>query len=94
MAEQSSEHNETTEAEGGFPYVAVIISAIVLLALGTFMLNLAIGGSLPTGLGIGDALPANMVGGVDLDLIRGVIVVVVLAVIAVGSYMALRNKNS
>jgi hypothetical protein len=35
-----------------------------------------------------------MVAGVDLDIARGVIIVIVLALIAVGSFMALRNKKS
>jgi hypothetical protein len=96
MAQQGidSDRGETTNADAGFPFVPVIISAVVLLALGALLLNLAISGSLPTGLGLGDSLSGTMVAGVDLDLIRGIIIVVILAVIAVGAFMALRNSRS
>lgn len=97
MAQHSSiDHDSENSSQkgGSFPYVPVIVSAVVLIALGAFLLNLAVSGSLPTGFGLGDALPANMVAGVDLDIVRGIIIVIVLAVIAVGSFMALRNQKS
>lgn len=95
MAEQRSVTPDPSEVEegAGFPYLAVIISAIVLIAIGAFFLNLAVGGSLPTGFGIGDALPENQVAGVDLDLVRGIIIVVVLAIIAGGAFMTLRKRS-
>lgn len=95
MAEQSTvEHDNDVVNEGAsFPYVPVIISAVVLIAIGAFFLNLGIGGALPTGFGLGDALPENMVGGVDLDLVRGIIIVVVLAVIAVAAFVMLRGQK-
>lgn len=97
MAQQGridSDHGETTDENAGFPFVPVIISAVVLLALGALLLNLAISGSLPTGFGLGDGLGETMVAGVDLDLVRGTIIVIILAVIAVGAFMALRNNQS
>jgi hypothetical protein len=97
MAQHSSidhDSDQATDKSGAFPFVPVIISAVILLALGAFLLNLAVSGGLPTGFGVGDGLPASMVAGVDLDITRGVIIVIVLALIAVGSFMALRNRKS
>jgi hypothetical protein len=34
-----------------------------------------------------------MEAGVDLDSVRGIVIVIVLAVIAVGSFMVLRNNK-
>jgi hypothetical protein len=97
MAQHSSidhDSEHASETSGSFPFVPVIISAVILLALGAFLLNLGVSGGLPTGFGVGDSLPASMVAGVDLDIARGVIIVIVLALIAVGSFMALPNKKS
>lgn len=95
MAQHSSidRDNEVAEESGGFPYIPVIVSAVVLIALGALLLNLAISGSLPTGFGLGDGLSETVVAGVDLDLIRGIIIVVILAVIAVGAFAALRKQQ-
>ena len=91
----SIDHDSDRAADksAGFPFVPVIISAVVLLALGAFLVNLGVSGSLPTGFGVGDSLPASMVAGVDLDIVRGIIIVIVLALIAAGSFMVLRKKN-
>lgn len=97
MAQNSgSDHAGQNSSQVGdsFPYGPVIFSAVVLIALGAFILNLAVSGSLPTGFGVGDALPANMVAGVDLDIVRGIIIVIVLAGIALGSLRGLRNQKN
>jgi len=96
MAQHSSidhDSEHATDKGGAFPFIPVIISAVILLALGAFLLNLGVSGGLPTGFGLGDNLPASMVGGVDLDIVRGIIIVIVLALIAAGSFMVLRNKK-
>lgn len=96
MTQQSSiDHDSDRAADqgGSFPYIPVIISAVVLLAVGAFLLNLGVSGGLPTGFGLGDSLPASTVAGVDLDIVRGIIIVIVLAVIAAGSFMVLRNRK-
>ena len=71
-------------SQRGFPLAAVIISAVILLALGTLLLNLAVSGSLPTGLGLGAGLP---------DLVRGLIISLILLVIAVIAYRTLRKTT-
>jgi hypothetical protein len=96
MAQHSSIDHDSEHAadrNAGFPFLPVIISAIILLAGGAFLLNLGVSGGLPTGFGLGDSLPASMVAGVDLDIVRGIVIVIVLAVIAVGSFMVLRNNK-
>jgi hypothetical protein len=96
MAQHGSiDHDSDRAADksGTFPFVPVIISAVILLALGAWLLNLGVSGGLPTGFGVGDSLPASMVGGVDLDIVRGIIIVIVLALIAAGSFMVLRKKS-
>ncbi|HZD10883.1 MAG TPA: hypothetical protein VE553_06030 [Candidatus Binatia bacterium] len=69
---------------GGFPWVAVIVSAVVLIAIGTLLLNLANSGALPTGLGLGANMP---------DLLRGVVISVILLVIAVVAFRVLRRSS-
>lgn len=68
----------------GFPYVAVIVSAVILMAIGTVLLNLASTGALPTGLGIGAEMP---------DLLRGVVISVILLVIAAVAYGVLKRES-
>jgi hypothetical protein len=68
----------------GFPWVAVIVSAIVLILIGTWLLNLASSGALPTGLGLGSELP---------DLVRGLVISVILIVIAVAAFIILRREH-
>lgn len=68
----------------GFPWVAVIVSAVVLIAIGTLLLNLASTGALPTGLGLGAEMP---------DILRGVVVSVILIVLAVAAFAVLRREN-
>ncbi|HSM57912.1 MAG TPA: hypothetical protein VK879_17290 [Candidatus Sulfomarinibacteraceae bacterium] len=78
-----SEHDQRGGNQG-FPYVAVIVSAIILMAIGAVLLNMANAGALPTGLGIGAELP---------DLVRGVVISVILAVIAVVAYGVLKRES-
>lgn len=78
-----SEHDRGG-GERGFPYVAVIVSAIILMAIGTILLNMANAGALPTGLGIGAEMP---------DLLRGVVISVILLVIAVVAYGVLKRES-
>lgn len=68
----------------GFPYVAVIVSAVILMAIGALLLNMAQAGALPTGLGIGAELP---------DLLRGVVISVILLVIAVAAFAVLKRES-
>jgi hypothetical protein len=79
-----SEH-DTGGGNRGFPWVAVIVSAVVLMVIGTILLNLANSGALPSGLGIGAGMP---------DILRGVVISVILLVIAVIAYSVLRRSNS
>ncbi|MFW5942336.1 MAG: hypothetical protein ACOCXI_11080 [Chloroflexota bacterium] len=78
-----SEHDRGGE-DRGFPYVAVIVSAIILMVIGTVLLNMANAGALPTGLGIGAEMP---------DLLRGVVISVILLVIAVVAYGVLKRES-
>ncbi len=77
--------SDTGGGNRGFPWVAVIVSAVVLIVIGTILLNMASAGSLPTGLGIGAGMP---------DILRGVVISVILAVIAVIAYSVLRRNSS
>lgn len=79
-----SEHRDSSGSGRGFPWVAVIVSAVVLIVIGTLLLNMASAGSLPTGLGIGAEMP---------DILRGVVISVILAVIAVVAFAVLRRQN-
>lgn len=78
-----SEHDRRG-GDRGFPYVAVIVSALILMAIGALLVNLANAGALPTGLGIGAELP---------DLLRGVVISVILLVIAVVAYGVLKREK-
>lgn len=78
-----SEHDSGGERRG-FPYVAVIVSAVVLIAIGAWLLNLASAGALPTGLGIGAEMP---------DILRGVVISLILLAIAVVAFVYLRRET-
>lgn len=79
-----SEQGKSNGSGRGFPWIAVIVSAIVLIVIGTLLLNLASTGALPTGLGLGAEMP---------DILRGVVISVILLVIAVAAFAVLRRQN-
>lgn len=76
-----SEDNRQT-GDSRFPVVPVLLSALVLIAIGALLLNLASAGALPTGLGIG----ADMG-----DITRRVVISGLLLIIAVGAFVFLRR---
>jgi hypothetical protein len=78
-----SEHDKGT-GDRGFPWVPVIISAVVLIAVGTVLLNLGNAGALPSGLGLGADMP---------DILRRVVVSLILLVIAVAAFIFLRRES-
>lgn len=79
-----SEQGKSGGSDRGFPWIAVIVSAVVLMVIGTLLLNMANAGTLPTGLGIGADMP---------DILRGVVISVILAVIAIVAFVVLRRQS-